>query len=510
MLRSGTFHFKLLTAFVLLLALIVAPSALSWWTLERSAYYAERVRLAHDVLDYHLLLAERGQRLLRIKADPATAENDEEARLRSQAATEIARARAAITEEVALIGRTGSTDELDELEELERLDAIQSSLWRAVDGEDDSRWRTLIDEAVADERSEVAVTEEASRRVFGILRLTFAAGAMLTILIGWLLFLHLRRAFQQPMERLLEGTRALAAGNLSHRIGIEGRDEFATLSNSFDAMATDLEAQAATIASSHEALEEKVAERTEELRTANAVLAEQSDRRRRFLADVSHELRTPLTIIRGEAEVTLRGADKPPADYRGSLVRIAEQTTAMARLVDDLLFVARNEEGQPRLALRRLPIKPLVEKTVDDMRTIVESDGGRIGFDGNLSSATVTADAGRLRQLLHILLDNAMRYSAAAPVIDVSLVEAPGGFVIRIADQGIGISSADLPFVFDRYRRDATASARTGNGSGIGLPMAKAITEAHGGKITIDSNEGEGTVVAIFLPGGDSSLRAVA
>jgi signal transduction histidine kinase len=510
-LRSGTFQFKLMTAFALLLALIAATSALSWWALERKAYYSERVRLAHDVLDHHLLLAERGQRLLRFQADaPATAEEGEEERLRAQISAEITNARAAITKEVALIGQTGSTDELDELKELERLDAIQSSLWRAADGEDDSRWRALIDEAAADERSELAVTDTASQRIFEILKLVFAADIALVTLIGCFLFVRLRNAFQRPIERLLAGTRALTAGDLSHRIELEGRDEFAVLSNSFDAMAADLEAQANTITKSRDALEQTVTERTESLRSANAQLAEEADRRRRFLADVSHELRTPLTIIRGEAEVTMRGADKPLADYQGALARIAEQTTGMARLVDDLLFVARNDEGQPRLVLRRIAIAPLLAKCVEAMRSLVESDGGRIDFDSDCDDATVIADPDRVRQLVHILIDNAMRYSVDVPSIDLALAEAPGGFAIRVSDQGIGIPPVELPFVFDRFRRGAIANSRNDDGVGIGLPMAKSIVEAHQGSISIESTEGHGTVVSVFLPSGDARLRAVA
>src|SRR5918996_5010658 len=129
MLRSGTFQFKLLAAFALLLALIVIPSGMSWWALERSAHYTERRWLAHNVLDHHLMLAERGQRLLRYKANPALSRTESEAELRSQITEQIVATRAAIAEEVALIGRNGATEEVSELE---RLDAIQASLWRAA------------------------------------------------------------------------------------------------------------------------------------------------------------------------------------------------------------------------------------------------------------------------------------------------------------------------------------------------------------------------------------------
>ena len=508
MLRSGTFQFKLLTAFGLLLALIVVASGLSWWALERSAHYTERRWLAHNVLDHHLMLAERGQRLLRYTANPASAGSETEAALRSQIIGQIAATRAAIADEVALVGRNGTAEEVDELE---RLDAIRASLWRAADGEDDSRWRTLIDTAVAEEQREVAQVDAATRRIFGLLRVTFAVDAALAVLIGIFLFLRLRRAFQHPINRLTAGTQALASGNLSHRIGLEGSDEFTALSNSFDAMAAELEAQAATITRSRDELEATVAERTESLRKANAELAEAADRRRRFFADVSHELRTPLTIIRGEAEVTARGADKPIADYRAALARIADQTTGMARLVDDLLFVARSDEGQPRLSLRRVAIAPLLSKSVEDLRTLVEKKGGgRIDLNAAAESATVVADPDRLRQLIYILVDNAVRYSDDAPKIDVTLSPAPGGVMIRVADQGIGIPPEELPFVCDRFRRGHTAETHNDDGVGIGLPMAKAIVEAHQGSLTIDSQVGQGTVVSVFLPGGNGGLRAVA
>jgi signal transduction histidine kinase len=507
MLRSGTFQFKLLAAFALLLALIVIPSGMSWWALERSAHYTERRWLAHNVLDHHLMLAERGQRLLRYKANPALSRTESEAELRSQITEQIVATRAAIAEEVALIGRNGATEEVSELE---RLDAIQASLWRAAAGDDDSRWRALIESAVTEEQHEVEQVDQAMRRIFGLLRLTFAADAVLAVAIGAFLFFRLRHAFKRPIERLVAGTRALAGGDLSHRIGLEGNDEFAALSNSFDKMAAELEAQSATITRSRDLLEETVAERTESLRKANAELAEAADRRRRFLADVSHELRTPLTIIRGEAEVTLRGADKPVEDYRSALARIATQTTGMARLVDDLLFVARNDEGQPRLVLRRVEAAPLVAKCIEDLRAVVERDGGTIAYEALAGPAKLIADPDRLRQLIYILVDNAIRYAGGIPRIDVTIAEAPGGYALRVADRGLGIAPEELPVIFDRFRRGTTAAKSNDQGLGIGLPMAKAIVEAHQGSITIDSELGEGTVVTVFLPGDNGRLRAVA
>jgi two-component system, OmpR family, sensor kinase len=207
--------------------------------------------------------------------------------------------------------------------------------------------------------------------------------------------------------------------------------------------------------------------------------------------------------------VTLRGQEKATEEYRSSLSRVADQVQGMARLVDDLLYVARNEAGAPKLKMRPLNLHKLAETATHDLRALIEADDGSIKFNAHGASAQVLGDADRLGQLLRILLDNAIHYSEGPPDITVSLLPSPDGQTLMVNDRGIGISAEDLPHVFDRYHRGRLAKQQNGAGIGIGLPTAKAIVEGHGGSIVIESTVGEGTTVSVFLPGIEG-VRAVA
>ncbi len=502
-----SFRSKLYTAFAILILLIALPLALAWRGLAISSSYSERASRANEVLAAHLVLSERGQRLLRhVQSAEARPGDTSELRIRAEVATEITRARRAITDEVAMIGKGGA---VEEVEELARLDAINQSLMRAAANEDDRAWRQLVQAAVAEEQRELDVISRARQRIDRAVRTGLFAAAISAMLIGGLLLFWLQRQVKSPLDGLLIGTQALINGKLDHRIGSKSVDEFGQLAASFDQMASVLERQTQQIAQARDNLEMKVASRTEALEEANTLLTEAADRRRRFLADISHELRTPLAIIRGEAEVTMRGKAGVAA-LKNALGRIADQALGMGRLVDDLLFVARTEAGEPKLRLATVRLGDLLEHAVTDVRPMLEADGGRIGYSSDSSDVRVAADPDRIRQLILILIDNAIRYSVGAPDIEVHLHDAPGGAVFRVKDKGIGIALSDLPHIFDRYRRGKQAQSQNENGAGLGLPLAKSIVEAHGGTITVDSTENKGTTVTVQLAGRNGSLKAVA
>ena len=162
----------------------------------------------------------------------------------------------------------------------------------------------------------------------------------------------LLRGLRAPLAELLRGTAKLAEGDLSYRIAISGHDEFADLGRSFNRMAEDLQAHQKALEDAHANLESVVAERTEELSRRTRSLRKIDETRRGFFADISHELRTPLTIIRGEGEISLRGANKRVADYKRSIDRIVEQAKHLSLLVNDLLFIARQGAGAARLNLQ--------------------------------------------------------------------------------------------------------------------------------------------------------------
>ena len=128
------------------------------------------------------------------------------------------------------------------------------------------------------------------------------------------------------------------------------------------------------------------------------------------------------------------------------------------------------------------------------------SSGGTIELDSGNINIQVTADRDRLKQLILILLDNAIQYSQRSPEITIDLSETEGGLIFRVHDRGIGISNLDLPHIFDRFRRGKNAEVRNGNGFGLGLPLAKSIVEGHGGKIAVESVKDHGTDVSVYLP----------
>lgn len=534
-----SFRNKLFLTLGLLLALAVAMSALALWGTDRSEFLLARSRLAHQVLDGHLRVAEGGQRLLRLVTIPAAPGSPGAAKtvaVRAAIDANLRRIRKLIAAEAALVGDTDDEGiELDRLAEIEnRLadtlrehDGVRALIAAGRQGDAIARlarlnsgnagaWRQLVAVAIDEETREVDVVDRTAARIAARVRLLLTIGAIAATVLAVGAVVILRRDIDMPLARLMAGTRALAAGDLSHRIGLAGGTELPRLARSFDRMAAEIEAQQAALSAARGGLEIEVGERTAELSAANARLAAHDATRRQLLADISHELRTPLTVVRGEAEVSLRGGIKPVAEYTTALERILEQARHMGRLVDDLLFCARQEAGEVRLQRRRIDLAELAQRACSDMDVLAHERGGSVachlpgagegggaaggGGGGGGAATMVLGDADRLRQLLFILLDNALRYSDGAPVVTVALLPGPAGLVLTVADRGLGIPEADLPFVFERFQRGARAAQHDASGSGLGLFVARAIVAAHDGSIAIDSIEGQGTRVSVTLP----------
>ncbi len=265
-------------------------------------------------------------------------------------------------------------------------------------------------------------------------------------------------------------------------------------------MAGDLQSHQKALQDAHANLEALVAERTEELRQANQSLRKVDETRRAFFADISHELRTPLTVIRGEGEIALRGKNKPIAEYKNSIARIVEQAKHLSVLVYDLLFIARQGAGAARLNLQTIDLGNLLEKVCGDAKVIAHPKSVRITYSNGTAQELVYGDPARLRQLFMVLLDNAVRYSNSKGEVKVAIASAGGEVRVSVADRGIGIAPEELEGIFERFRRGGNASEHNEEGLGLGLPVAKAIVEAHKGRIQMDSRLGEGTTVTVALP----------
>lgn len=387
----------------------------------------------------------------------------------------------------------------------QQIDALAAPLMIVVEALDE-RLAPLVDEALAEEAAEVLLARRAMTDLGRRSAQAGTAAGVLTLAAALFGSLALLSSFMRPFGALVEGASRLADGDLAFRIPEGARDELGRLSRDFNLMASQIERSDKALRAEEEDLQRRVAERTAALQAANDQLAAQDETRRRFLADVSHELRTPLTVMRGEAEVAMRARNATlSADAEDALAAVVEQSQHMSRLVDDLLFVARREAGEAPLRLARESLAPLLERTIADAAQLAPD--AQIALEGAAEAldVEVTVDRARLHQVLMVLLDNALRYSPDGGTITVSAQANGDTATITVSDSGIGIPTDELPHIFDRFVRGSNALP---GGTGLGLPVAKAIAEAHGGELTIASRQNEGTSVTLTLPLNEKDTTA--
>jgi signal transduction histidine kinase len=526
---------KLLVTAGLLLAMSLSAAALAFWGVTRSNSYLTRSRVAHEQLERQLQLSRHSQQLFKawtdtlltgisdrplgaaylhkvIDSDLATLQELSEKELAIVAPDEH-KAESAELERLTQIRQEfqHTLDQLGEVEQLRsrgRPDVAWQRLIDLLKGGIDQKLNELIEVGVADETAEVIRIDADAAHLLGRLERVSQIHAVLAVLATLALVMLLLHGLRAPLAELLRGTAKLAEGDLSHRIAISGRDEFADLGRSFNLMAGDLQAHQKALQDAHANLETEVEERTEELRQANESLRQIDETRRGFFADISHELRTPLTIIRGEGEIALRGSNKPVPEYKRSIERIVEQAKHLSVLVNDLLFIARQGAGTARLNLQPIDLGDLLKKVCGDANVIAHGRGIDVAFVNGTAHDMVRGDPARLRQLFLVLLDNAVRYSKSKGAVKVEIGSADGEVRVRVSDRGIGIPPEELEGVFERFRRGGRAAAMNEEGLGLGLPVAKAIVEAHKGRIEMASRPGEGTTVTVALPADATEANA--
>lgn len=236
------------------------------------------------------------------------------------------------------------------------------------------------------------------------------------------------------------------------------------------------------------------------LEDAHAKLQKLDRLRTQFFADISHELRTPLTVIQGEAEVTLRGRDKPTTEYKAALAHIVQLTNEIGKLVNDLLFLARSESGTLSLAMQRVSLQDIMTECLQEAGILASGKRVSLRFHGHKKPLIVRGDPQRIKQLVMLIVDNAVKYTRPGGNAEAFLGREGSWAKIAISDTGVGIPEHDLPHVFERFYRVKRPGSDIQDGAGLGLPIAKWITEAHGGTICIDSPAGNGTTVIILLP----------
>jgi signal transduction histidine kinase len=367
--------------------------------------------------------------------------------------------------------------------------------------------RELIAKSIAREKAAMLRERSAADQTLSRMRLLWI-GMALALALGALgATVYFGRALRRPLDALAAGAQALQQGQLQHRIELGGRDEFADVARSMNAMAEELEQHRVREEQQRHLLEATVRERTLDLHRANQSLQNTDVRRRQLLADISHELRTPTTAIRGEAEVTLRGEDRPAGEYRDALRRIVDTSRQLGAVIDDLLAMARSDMETLSLVRQPISLQQPLQDALSQAAALAGEHGVTLVAAGPLPGRlTVFADAQRLTQLLLLLLDNAVRYSHPGGTVHW-LVRGDGAAVeVQVADEGIGIPAQELPQVFERHFRGAAARRHRASGSGLGLPIAQALAHAHGGTLTLHSplsrHDGQpaGTRVTLRLP----------
>ena len=308
--------------------------------------------------------------------------------------------------------------------------------------------------------------------------------ALLALVIGILL----ARTLTRPLRALTDATEKMAGGELSQQVTVNSKDEIGELADSFNRMSREV--------------------------------AHANQLRKQMTADIAHDLRTPLTVIAGYVE-SMRDGDLAPTPER--LDSIYAEIERLQRLVSDLRLLAVADAGELRLNLAPVNPKDLLERVAASFKLSAEQKGINLIVDADSSLPEIQADESRLDRVLSNLVSNAIRHTpeggnihlSAGPATpssilatrqsDLTPIPSPkgrgGAILISVEDTGEGIPPADLPHIFDRfYRADKSRTDADGASSGLGLAIAKALVEAHGGKIWAESEEGRGTKMIVELP----------
>ena len=220
------------------------------------------------------------------------------------------------------------------------------------------------------------------------------------------------------------------------------------------------------------------------------------DTQRRFVSDASHELRTPVAVMKANAELVLRHPDQTVEANIDQVAAINEEADHMAKLVGDLLTLARADEQRVQLEKQRLNLDELLDALVRDMTALAESKG--IVLSAQLASGEAEADQQRIRQLGAILLDNALKFTPPRGSVRLKSWRDGRNLVFSVSDTGPGIPPEDQPLIFDRFYRGD--KARSSGGTGLGLAIAQWIVTAHGGRISVESQPGDGATFTVRIP----------
>jgi two-component system, OmpR family, heavy metal sensor histidine kinase CusS len=271
-----------------------------------------------------------------------------------------------------------------------------------------------------------------------------------------------------PVDQITQTARSIGAQNLSSRLVVPGTgDELQRLSETLNGMLERLEASFKKIT--------------------------------QFTADASHELRTPVAVMRTRAELSLRKA-RTAEEYREVIAEVLAELEKTSALIEQLMFLARADSGAETLHFTPTNVSEVLREACHQGSALAEAK--QVTFQEQIARDPlwIKGDAGSLRRLFLILIDNAVKYTPVAGQVEVSLQRNDGYAVAQVRDTGIGIAETDLPSVFERFYRADKARTRESGGVGLGLSIGRWIAEVHMGTIEVQSVPGRGSLFQIRLP----------
>jgi two-component system sensor histidine kinase BaeS len=297
------------------------------------------------------------------------------------------------------------------------------------------------------------------------LRESLAVGLGLGLVIAALLAWFLARHLSGPVNRVADGIRALAGGDFQYRVQTRGGDEISRLGDHVNRLST--------------------------------ALAEHETARKRWMSDMAHELRTPLAIISGELEAMADGVRPLNSEQ---LASVQEEVRHLALLVDDLHSLALTDSGALAYKMGQLDLVEVVSLTVGAFEGRAQSKGLELRWEQPDKPVSINGDDQRLRQLLHNLLDNAVRYTDAGGFISINLTQQDKLARLVISDSSPGVDAQECERLFERLYRQEGSRNRNSGGSGLGLAICRNIVSAHAGEISAKPSPHGGLEITVVIP----------
>lgn len=354
------------------------------------------------------------------------------------------------------------------------LDAILDRVVTLPSHDGTLHYRTLVQQLPNGQVQAVgAPLTDVQQAVDDLLRRVATGGALAVLTAAGLSWWSIRRGLQ-PVDHMVDTAAAIAAGNLGARINNpEPGTELGRLGTALNDMLTHIQ-------------------------TADDARSASERRLRRFVADAAHELRTPLTSLRGYAELYRQGALPTDAALSNAMGRIESEGSRMARLVDDLLLLARMDQAR---GVERQPVDlgAMVTDAVADFQVVAPNHP--VSLD--VQPVVVAGDRLRLRQVIDNLLSNVRTHTPAGTLVEVFLRQENAMAVVTVTDHGPGVSPEDQGHIFERFWRADPARTRSRGGTGLGLAIVASLVEAHGGSIALTSEVGTGTTFIVSVPVDD-------